>query len=57
MQLIQRLQLVADASLPVGEVKAHGGRLVNAGQVPVTEELRNIRQFIVEPRHVDAQFP
>ena len=43
--------------MPVAEMEAGGEVLVNARQVPVAEELRNVGQLITEPRQVNADFP
>src|SRR5204863_3752534 len=40
--------------VPFGEMEAGGEVLVNAREVPVAEEFSDVREFIAEPREVDA---
>jgi len=37
-------------------VKARGKCLINAREVPIAEEFRDIRELIAETREVDSQF-
>ena len=37
-------------------MEAHGGGLVDPGEMPIAEELAEVRQLVAETRHVDAQF-
>ena len=56
MQFSDGLEFFFDAFLPIGKVKPTRGCLVDAGQMPVAEELVDVREFIAEAGHVDTQF-
>jgi len=49
-------ELVIDGAVPVAGVEPGGGHLVEAGDVPVAEELGDVGQLVAEAGHVDAQF-
>ena len=54
VQVVQRLELLVDRAVPVGEVEAGGEALVDAGEVPVAEELGDVGQLVAEAGQVDA---
>ena len=56
VEVVEGLELVVDGVVPVGEVEAGGDGLVDAGEVPVAEELGDVGEFVVEAGEVDADF-
>ena len=56
IQVIESLQFTCDSAMPITEMEAGGDILVDAGEVPIAEELGDIREFIVESRQIDPNF-
>src|SRR2546421_4165324 len=56
IQVVQRFELLIDGAMPVGQMEPGGDVLVNARQMPVSEEFRDVREFIIKPRQIDANF-
>ncbi len=56
VEIRQRLELAFDVPVPFTQVKTARQLLVNPCQVPVAEKFGDVRQFIVEPRQVNADF-
>src|ERR1700722_9042550 len=54
VEVVQSFEFAVDGAVPIAEMEAGGDVFVNAGEVPVTEELGDVREFIVEAGEVNA---
>src|SRR2546430_17595472 len=52
----QRLELFVDGPVPVAEVEPGRNVFVYSRQVPITEKLRDVGEFIAQARQVNANF-
>ena len=47
IEIVERLELAVDRSMPVAEMKARSNTFVDARKMPVPEELGGVGQFVV----------
>src|SRR6185295_19591870 len=60
IQVVECLALAVNRAMPFREVEAQRKLFVDAGEVPVAKKLGDVRQLVVEARHINAdlsQFP
>ena len=48
MQVVERPELAVDGPVPIGQMEARGGGLVDPGEMPIAEELAEVRQLVAE---------
>lgn len=56
VELVEGFEFFVVGALPVGEVEAGGEGLVDAGEMPVAEELGDVGKFVGDAGEVDADF-
>ena len=56
VEVVERLELLVDRVMPVGEVESLTQALIDARQVPVAEEFGDVGELVAQAGEVDADF-
>lgn len=56
VKIIQSADFIVDVLMPLAEVEAGSDHVVNAGEMPVAHEFRDVGEFVAESGEIDSNF-
>lgn len=56
VEVVERFDFFVDVFMPFGEVKTGGDHVVDAGEMPIADEFRDVGKLVAEAGEIDADF-